>query len=160
MGRIHRLGDNVNTDLMIAGKYKHATMSLNELAEHFLEGVRPSFASEIQPGDFLVAGRNFGCGSSREQAPRIAQNLGIRAVVAKSFARIFLRNAINIGLLALECDTDELREGDEVEWCPDRWVLREVHRGKEWRPRPVLPEVREIIDAGGLLLYVRQHGGL
>jgi 3-isopropylmalate/(R)-2-methylmalate dehydratase small subunit len=159
MGRVFRFGGNLNTDDMIAGKYKHATMSEDELAGHFLENIRPGLAAEIEPGDFLVGDRNFGCGSSREQAPRLAKHLGVRAVVAPSFARIFLRNAINIGLLPLVCDTEGIGEGDELTFDQDEWILRSGD-GREWRPQPIPGDVVRIVEAGGLLPYVRANGGL
>jgi 3-isopropylmalate/(R)-2-methylmalate dehydratase small subunit len=160
VGRVFRFGANLNTDHMIAGKYKHATMDLDELATHFMEGLRPGLAEQIRPGDFLVGDRNFGCGSSREQAPRVAQRLGVRAVVAPTFARIFLRNAVNIGLLPLICETDEIAEGDNLEFNAERWVLRNQVSGREWHPTPLPSDIAEIIGAGGLVALVHARGAL
>ena len=155
-GRAHRFGDDVTTDDIIAGKYKHRTIDPDELARHAMENVRPGFATAVRPGDFVVAGRNFGCGSSREQAPQILLHLGISAVAATSFARIFFRNAINIGLLLLEVDTRGIVEGDIVSY--DGEHLRVARRGIARRPVPIPADIRAIVDAGGLLAHVRAGG--
>ncbi|MEM3054504.1 MAG: 3-isopropylmalate dehydratase, partial [Candidatus Bathyarchaeia archaeon] len=103
-GKVIKLGDDVNTDLVIAGRYKFRSVTLEDMAKHIFEDIDPTLASRIKPSDIVVAGKNFGCGSSREQAPRVMVAAGISAVVAKSFARIFFRNAINVGLPALAVD--------------------------------------------------------
>lgn len=157
-GRVHHFGANVNTDDIIAGKYKHRTIDLDELKAHVMENVRPSFATDVRPGDFLVAGPNFGCGSSREQAPALLRHVGLTAVVAPSFARIFFRNAVNIGLRLIEVPTTGLSEGDRLEFLPGKRLLRAI--GKQWSvvtpPEP--PELTELIAAGGLLAYVKAGG--
>jgi 3-isopropylmalate/(R)-2-methylmalate dehydratase small subunit len=159
-GRVHRFGDNVTTDDVIAGKYKHRTIDPEELSEHLMENVRPGFRAQVRRGDFIVAGTNFGCGSSREQAPQIIEHVGISAVVAESFARIFFRNAINIGLLVLTCRTDGIEDGDHLVYDPDEHTISVAGRGVV-RSTARLPEdVRRIVDAGGLLRYVRANGGL
>jgi 3-isopropylmalate/(R)-2-methylmalate dehydratase small subunit len=160
VGRVHRFGENVTTDDVIAGKYKHETTNLDLLAPHLMENIRPGFAEEVRPGDFIVAGRNFGCGSSREQAPAIIKHVGVTAVVAPSFARIFFRNAINIGLLLLECETDGIGDGETLEYDRDRHVLSVPGRGLVLEPAPVSPDVSAIVEAGGLLAYVRREGTL
>ena len=104
-------GNNINTDYIIAGKYKFKSTDMNDLATHLMEDIRPGFIEEIEKGDFIVAGHNFGMGSSREQAPLVIKAAGISAVIAKSFARIFYRNCINVGLPVIECDTDSHRRG-------------------------------------------------
>lgn len=113
-GKAHKFGDDVNTDYIISGKYKFKTLDMRELAKHVMEDLDPDFYQKINAGDFIVAGRNFGCGSSREQAPLAIKYAGISAVLAKSFARIFFRNAINTGLPVVECDTDRIEPGDEL----------------------------------------------
>jgi 3-isopropylmalate/(R)-2-methylmalate dehydratase small subunit len=157
-GRVHLFGANVSTDDVIAGKYKHRTIDLDELKPQVMENVRPSFATDVRPGDFVVAGPNFGCGSSREQAPALLRHVGLTAVVAPSFARIFFRNAVNIGLRLIEVDTDGLAEGDELEFLREERLLR-AH-GKQWSaPTPPEPvELADLIAAGGLLAYVKAGG--
>jgi 3-isopropylmalate/(R)-2-methylmalate dehydratase small subunit len=159
-GRARRLGDNVTTDDVIAGKYKHQSIEVAELAEHVMENVDPGFRHRLRAGDFIVAGANFGCGSSREQAPQILAHLGVSAVVARSFARIFFRNAINIGLLVLTCDTNAIEEDDALTYRAGEGVLEVPDRGLVLPVAPLAPEVRAIVDAGGLLAYVRNAGGL
>ena len=159
-GRAHWFGDNVTTDDVIAGKYKHTTIDPDELAEHIMENIRPGFRAEVEPGDFIVAGTNFGCGSSREQAPQIIKHVGVQAVVAKSFARIFFRNAINIGLPLLVCDTDRLRGARTLAYDRDRDALVSDRRDIEVSAQALPPEVEEIVAAGGLLAHVRAKGTL
>ncbi|HEX5608538.1 MAG TPA: 3-isopropylmalate dehydratase [Solirubrobacterales bacterium] len=159
-GQVRRFGDNVTTDDVIAGKYKHETISLDQLAPHVMENIRPGFYEEIDPGDIIVGGRNFGCGSSREQAPALIKHVGIPVVIAESFARIFYRNAINIGLALLECPTLGIEEGDLLEYDPARDRLTVAQRGIELTSTPLPEEIRAIVDAGGLLAYVKQEGSL
>lgn len=154
-GRAWKYGDNVNTDVIFPGRYTYARMEPAEMAKHALEDLDPSFAREVKPGDVIVGGRNFGCGSSREQAATCLVAAGVGAVVATGFARIFFRNAINSGLLVLEIPdaVDVIQSGDRVEIDPERGVL--IHRGKEY-PFPPLPGVvQEILAAGGLIPYLR-----
>jgi 3-isopropylmalate/(R)-2-methylmalate dehydratase small subunit len=159
-GHSYRFGDNVTTDDVIAGKYKHRTIDLDELSERIMENVRPRFSDEVRPGGFIVAGTNFGCGSSREQAPAIIKHVGITAVVAKSFARIFFRNAINIGLLLLTCDTDGIEEGDELTYDPARDLISIPGKQLERETGGVPADILDIVQAGGLLAYVRERGTL
>jgi 3-isopropylmalate/(R)-2-methylmalate dehydratase small subunit len=159
-GDVHRFGENVTTDDVIAGKYKHETTDLDRLAAHLMENIRPRFLSVVKAGDFIVAGSNFGCGSSREQAPALIKHVGIAAVVAPSFARIFYRNAINIGLLLLSCPTEGIEEGDMLTYEPAGHRIRVPERGIERTPAPMPEDVREIVQAGGLLEYVRTTGAL
>ena len=112
-GKAFKFGDNISTDHIAPGRLYHLRSDLNEFAKHVLEDADETFAQRMTKGDFVVAGNNFGLGSSREHAPRIMKIAGVGAVLAKSFARIFYRNAINIGLLAIECDTDSIDDGDE-----------------------------------------------
>ncbi|HEY7417746.1 MAG TPA: 3-isopropylmalate dehydratase [Ktedonobacteraceae bacterium] len=158
-GNAHRFGDNVTTDDVIAGKYKHKTMDLDELAMHLMENIHPDFVAGVKPGDFIVAGANFGCGSSREQAAQIIKHVGITAVVAPSFARIFFRNAINIGLLLVTCDTRDIQQGDLVQYFPDDLRLEVPARGLIFATPRLAPQIMEIVAAGGLLAYIKEKGG-
>lgn len=154
-GRAWKYGDNVNTDVIFPGRYTYARMEPGEMAKHALEDLDPRFAREVKPGDVIVAGRNFGCGSSREQAATCLAAAGVGAVVAKSFARIFFRNAINSGLLALEIPeaVDVIQSGDKVGIDVERGVL--VHSGKEYWFPPLPAAVQEILAAGGLIPYLK-----
>jgi 3-isopropylmalate/(R)-2-methylmalate dehydratase small subunit len=159
-GRAHRFGDNVTTDDIIAGKYKHATTDVQALSQHLMENVRPGFREQVTSGDFIVAGMNFGCGSSREQAPQIIRHVGIRAVIATSFARIFFRNAINIGLLVVTCDTAGIEEGDILEYSVPERRVEVPGRGVTRRAAAIPDTLLEIVAAGGLIPYVRRKGTL
>jgi len=157
-GRAHKFGDNINTDYIISGKYKFKTLDMNELAKHVMEDVDPHFYEKIKPGDFIVAGRNFGCGSSREQAPRALWAAGIRGVLAQSFARIFFRNAINCGLAALECDTSPIEDGDELEIDLLTGKVVDHSRGIEIKTQPLPPVMVDILKEGGLIEYFKKYG--
>lgn len=159
-GRVHRFGENVTTDDVIAGKYKHESTDLDYLAPHIMENIRPGFAAAIARGDFIVGGRNFGCGSSREQAPALIKHVGISAVVAPSFARIFYRNALNVGLLVLSVETDGIADGDILEYDPDSGVVGVRGREITRMVTPIPDDIRAIVDAGGLIAYVRNEGTL
>ena len=149
-------GNDINTDLIIPGKYTK-TLDLQELAKHCMEDVDPSFSERIEPGDVVVAGTNFGCGSSREQAPLALKAAGVSAVIAKSFARIFYRNAINVGLPVLTCDTSDIRDGDVVSFDLETGV---IHTGadKEFLSEPFPAVMRQILSEGGLVPYLKKHG--
>ncbi|MEZ5334470.1 MAG: 3-isopropylmalate dehydratase small subunit [Methanolobus sp.] len=155
-GRVWKFGDDVDTDAVIPGRY----LILNtpdELAAHAFEGVRPEFAKEVKEGDIIVAGNNFGCGSSREHAPIALKGTKINCVIAKSFARIFFRNSINIGVALLECpETDRIDDGDELDVDFASGVIRNVTKGEEYQATPLPEFVRGIMDAGGLIEYTRQ----
>ncbi|MBA9087207.1 3-isopropylmalate/(R)-2-methylmalate dehydratase small subunit [Fontibacillus solani] len=158
-GKAHLFGDHINTDDIIAGKYKHESIDPAVLVKHIMENIRPGFYNDINTGDFIVAGVNFGCGSSREQAPIIIKQAGITAVLAKSFARIFYRNAINIGLLLITCDTAKIREHDEVIYDPNNRQLAVPERDI-CISTPLLPkEIIEISRNGGLLEFIKRNGG-
>jgi 3-isopropylmalate/(R)-2-methylmalate dehydratase small subunit len=158
-GRAHVYGDHVNTDYIISGKYKFKTLDMKELACHVLEDLDPEFCRRVQDGDFIVAGINFGCGSSREQAPLAVKHAGVAAVLAKSFARIFYRNAVNKGLPLVECDTSSISTGDELEVDLDKGVVRNLTTGDTVRTEP-LPEVmKRILEEGGLVEHLILHGG-
>jgi len=160
-GRAWKFGDDINTDYIIAGKYKLSITDLDELSKHTMEAIMPDFAEKVQKGDFVVAGRNFGCGSSREQAPLVLKRLGVAAVIAKSFARIFYRNAINIGLPAVECaDTDEIDTGDLLEVDLAQGTVKNISKRKVYMIKPLPPELWKILSEGGLVNYVKKHGRL
>ncbi len=154
MGRAWKFGDDVDTDVIIQGKYL-VINDPKELAKHVFESIRPEFSKEVKPGDFVVAGENFGCGSSREHAPLALKATGIGGVIAKSFARIFFRNAINIGLMVIECDTDRIDDGDEIEVDLERNVVVNVTKGEEYGIRPIPEFLRRIVEKGGLIGFAR-----
>ncbi len=158
-GKAHKFGDDINTDYIISGKYKFKTLDMNELAKHVMEDLNPDFYSKIEAGDLIVGGRNFGCGSSREQAPLAIKHANIGAVLAKSFARIFFRNAINTGLPVIECDTDQIDAGDKlnVDLATGKLVNETKNKDIEIKQ---LPEVMiKILNDGGLAEHFKKHGG-
>lgn len=159
-GTAHRFGDDVNTDYIISGRHKFKTLDMNELACHVMEDLDPGFFEKLNRGDFVVAGSNFGCGSSREQAPLALKHAGVAAVIAESFARIYFRNSINNGLPALVCDTSGISDGDELEVDLREGLVKDLTTGREY-PASALPGVMlEILQEGGLVAYVKAHGGL
>ncbi len=158
-GKAHKFGDDVNTDYIISGKYKFKTLDMAELARHVMEDLDPDFYRKITAGDFIVAGRNFGCGSSREQAPLAIKHAGISAVVAGSFARIFYRNAINTGLPVIECDTRAIEPGDELEVDLGAGILRNRTRNAEIKITPLPGVMLKILNDGGLAAHFRKYGG-
>jgi|SRR5659263_134982 len=157
MGKAWKFGDSISTDLIAPGRYFHLRSNLPELATHVLEGERPEFASQSHSGDFVVAGDNFGLGSSREHAPIIIKIAGAKAVLAKSFARIFYRNCINIGLPAITCNTDKIDDGDELELDMEKGVVRNKTKGKELDFPPLPPVMNRILKEGGLVAYIKAH---
>jgi 3-isopropylmalate/(R)-2-methylmalate dehydratase small subunit len=156
-GRTWRFGDNIDTDAIIPARYLN-TSDPAELARHVMEDADREFPEKVKPGDIIVAGRNFGCGSSREHAPIAIKSAGIQAVIAESFARIFYRNAFNIGLPIFESQeaADRIKEGDEVEIDADRGIIRNLTNGEEYRSRPIPPFMQELISAGGLIEWTRK----
>jgi 3-isopropylmalate/(R)-2-methylmalate dehydratase small subunit len=161
IGRVWKLGDNINTDLIIAGKYKLSITDINELSKHAMETLIPNFAEKVKRGDLIVAGKNFGCGSSREQAPLVLKHLGVGAVIAESFARIFYRNAINIGLPAVECkEASRIIDGDMLEVNLMEGYIKNLTRSEIYSIKPIPPALLEILAEGGLVNYVRKHGKL
>lgn len=158
-GRAWKFGDDISTDLIAAGRYAYLRTNLPELARHVLEDARDEFRSQVKPGDFVVGGRNFGLGSSREHAPVIIKLAGVSCVAAKSFARIFFRNCINIGLPAVRVDTDKIDEGDQLELDLPAGVLRDLTKGLEL-PFPPMPKVMtDILAEGGLVGYLKKNKG-
>jgi 3-isopropylmalate/(R)-2-methylmalate dehydratase small subunit len=159
-GRAWKFGDNISTDLIAPGRYFHLRSNLPEFAKHVLEDADPQFASSVQPGDFVVAGGNFGLGSSREHAPVIIKLAGVGAVLARSFARIFFRNAINIGLPAIQCDTGQLDAGDELELSLEEGIVRNLTKGIALRFAPWPTVMRNILADGGLAEHILKHHDL
>jgi len=155
-GKVVKLGDNINTDEIIPARYLNI-LDEKELGKYCLEGIGPEFAKKVSSGDILVAGKNFGCGSSREQAPRAIKACGISLVIAQSFARIFFRNAINIGLPILELDeTRDILSGDKLEVDLSQGLIRNLSRGINYQAKEFPAFIFEIISAGGLLNYVKR----
>ena len=151
-GTVHKYGDNVDTDVIIPARYLN-TSSHKELAAHCMEDIDKDFVSRVKEGDIIVAEKNFGCGSSREHAPIAIKASGVSCVIASTFARIFYRNAINIGLPILECDAaaKEIQSGDDVEVNFDTGVITDHTTGKTYQAQPFPPFIQNIIKAGGLL---------
>lgn len=157
VGRAWKFGDDIDTDAIIPGRY----LVINdpaELALHLFEGVRPEMATQVRQGDFIVAGDNFGCGSSREHAPLALKGAGITAVIAKSFARIFFRNAINIGLPLFICsEVDRIRDGDPIEIDMAEGIIHNLSSGESYKTTPLPQFLREIVEAGGLVEYTKRQ---
>lgn len=160
-GRVHRFvpDNDINTDYIISGRYKFKIDDMNELAKHVMEDIAPGFASRVKAGDFIVAGRNFGCGSSREQAPRALKAAGVAAIVAKSYARIFYRSAFNVGLPLIECDTDEIADGDMIEIDMDSGMVVSQKTGLKKKAAPIPKTMQVLLDDGGLIPHLKKHGG-
>jgi len=156
-GKVWKFGDDISTDLIAPGRFFHLRSNLQELAKHVLEDADPEFVKKMSKGDFVVAGKNFGLGSSREHAPTIMKIAGISAALAKSFARIFYRNAINIGLLVIECDTDKIEEGDELEVDLEKGKVINRTKGIELTFSPLPLIMRKILDDGGLLSHIQKY---
>jgi 3-isopropylmalate/(R)-2-methylmalate dehydratase small subunit len=157
VGVAHTFGDDINTDYIIASSRKRDTVDPRKLARYLMEDIRPGFGLQVKKGDFLVAGSNFGCGSAMEIAPLVVMAAGIRAVIAKSYARSFYRNAINLGLLVLEADTDRIAEGDHLE-LDESGLIHDLTTGEKIHAKPFPPLIKEILDAGGIIPYMeRKH---
>lgn len=156
-GRAHVFGDHINTDYIVSAKVKNRLTDLDEMSKYIMEDIRPGFYSEIRPGDFIVGGINFGCGSSREAAPGIIKRAGISAVIAKGFARIFFRNSINIGLLVLYADTSEINEGDQLLVNLNDGKIENATKGLLISTQSVPPFIKGIVDEGGIKNYLKKH---
>ena len=157
-GKAFKFGDNISTDHIIPGRYAHLRSNLPELAKHVLEDADPSFASRVKAGDFVVAGNNFGLGSSREHAPLVIKLTGARAILAKSVARIFFRNAINLGLPILICDTDKINDGDELEVDLAAGTVKDTTNGSQLTFGKIPEVMLHILDEGGLIPYIKKYG--
>jgi 3-isopropylmalate/(R)-2-methylmalate dehydratase small subunit len=153
-------GDDINTDYIIADHYKAASADVNEVAKYVFADYRPEFRAQVRPGDVLVAGRNFGCGSAREAAPRVLKAAGISCVIANTFARIFFRNSINIGLPVLECDTSAIQAGDELAVDIVSGIVDDRTQALQIRGLPMPSIMAAILREGGLVAYLRRHGDL
>ena len=151
-GRVHKYGDNIDTDVIIPARYLN-TANHKELAAHCMEDIDTEFVNKVSDGDIMVGGANFGCGSSREHAPIAIKESGISCVIASTFARIFYRNAINIGLAILECPeaSEKIADGDEVSVDFDTGVIRNITKNEEYKAQPFPEFIKEIISANGLL---------
>ena len=156
-GFVHKYPDNVDTDVIIPARYLN-TPDAKELAAHCMEDIDPGFIKKVKPGDIIVGGFNFGCGSSREHAPLAIKTAGISCVIAKTFARIFYRNAINIGLPILECEaaSDGIDAGDEVAIDFDTGVITNLTKNETYQAEPFPPFIQEMIQAGGLMAALRK----
>ena len=159
-GTAHKLGNDINTDYVISGRYKFSITDPKELAKKVFEDLDPNLASKIKEGDFVVAGENFGCGSSREQAPQALKATGISAIIAKYYARIFYRNAVNLGLLVLEADTDSIDDGDEIEVDMESSKIKILNKDKEIDFKQVPEFMQKIIEEGGVVEYIKKKGDI
>ena len=159
-GKVFKYPDNVDTDVIIPARYLN-TPDANELAQHCMEDIDAEFVKNVRTGDVIVAGRNFGCGSSREHAPLVIKTCGTGCVIAKSFARIFFRNAINIGLPILECEdaAEEIAANDEVSVDFDTGIITDITTGKTYKAQPFPPFIQNIIKCGGLLKSLKGENG-
>ena len=157
-GKAFKFGDDISTDHIAPGRLYHLRSNLPEFAKHVLEDADETFATRMKKGDFVVAGYNFGLGSSREHAPLIMKIAGVGAVMAKSFARIFYRNAINIGLLAIECDTDSIDDGDELELNIEKGVINNLTNGTIIQIEPIPPVMIKLLNDGGLVEHIKKNG--
>jgi len=160
-GKSIKLGDNINTDFIISGRYKFSITDMKELSKHIMEDIDPAFASKIIPGEsIIVAGNNFGMGSSREQAPLVIKESGIVAVLADSFARIFYRNSFNIGLALIETDTKQIGENDSLEIDLDRGKVTDLTKNLELKIQPLPNFMQELLKENGIINYFKKYGEL
>ncbi len=160
-GKAHVLKpfDNINTDYIISGRYKFKIADMKELAKYVFEDICPNFYKKVKTGDYIVAGENFGCGSSREQAPWAIKEAGISAVIAKSFARIFFRNAFNIGLCLVECDTTNIADGDTIELNLEGESVINHTKGEKIKTMPIPKLMRRFLTDGGIIEHFKKYGG-
>lgn len=160
-GKARRLqqNDDINTDYIISGRYKFKIQDPHELAKHVMEDLDPNFFKRIQKGDIIVAGKNFGCGSSREQAAQAIKFAGISAVIAKSFARIFYRNCYNLGLPAIQAETDGIQEGDELDLDLGSGIIKNKTKKQDIKIAAVPKTMQILLEDGGLAEHFKKHGG-
>jgi 3-isopropylmalate/(R)-2-methylmalate dehydratase small subunit len=158
-GRAFKFGDNITTDHIVPGRLISLRSNLLELAKHVLEDTDPTFARRVKSGDFIVAGKNFGLGSSREHAPLVIKMSGVSAILAKSVARIFFRNAINVGLPVLICDTESINDGDELEADLKLGKIRNLTSRTEFSFSPIPEIMLHILNEGGLIPYIKKYKG-
>jgi 3-isopropylmalate/(R)-2-methylmalate dehydratase small subunit len=159
-GKAHKFGDSISTDHIIPGRYASLRSNLPELAKHVLEDADVNFAKKVKPGDFVVGGNNFGLGSSREHAPLVIKMAGVNAILAKSVARIFFRNAINLGLPVLICDTDKIKDGDELEIDLTAGTVKDKTNGAVLTTGKIPEVMLKILNEGGLIDYVKKYGDI
>ncbi len=157
-GRAFKFGDDISTDHIVPGRLLHLRSNLPELAKHVLEDADPTFAKRVKKGDFVVGGSNFGLGSSREHAPLVIKMSGVSAILAKSVARIFFRNAINVGLPVLICNTDGISDGDELEVDLAQGKVKNLSKSTEIDFSPIPEIMLRILNEGGLAPYIKKHG--
>ena len=157
-GKVWKFSNNVSTDAIAPGRLLHLRSKPEEYAKHVLEDADPAFASNMNPGDFVVGGRNFGLGSSREHAPTIIKLAGVSAVIAVSFARIFYRNAINVGLPVIQCDSSRIGAGDELEVDLAAGTVRNITDDVTMTFPPLPGIMRTILEDGGLVQHIKKHG--
>jgi 3-isopropylmalate/(R)-2-methylmalate dehydratase small subunit len=160
-GRVWKFGDDINTDDIIPAKYKLGTVDMVAMSKHAMEGADPDFTKKAKAGDIIVAGRNFGCGSSREQAPHVLKEFGTASIVARSFARIFFRNAINIAFPIFECDQayNGSLEGDTILVDPTAGKISNLRTNETWPFKPIPTFLSRIFEDGGLVAHFKKHGG-
>ncbi len=157
-GKALKFGDNISTDHIIPGRYAHLRSNLPELSKHVMEDADLEFAAKVKPGDFIVAGKNFGLGSSREHAPLVIKMSGVKAILVKSAARIFYRNAINQGLPLLICNTGKIDDGDELEVNLTAGTIKDLTNGAQLTFGKIPPVMLKILDEGGLIPYIKKYG--
>jgi len=157
-GRVFKFGDNISTDHIVPGRLAHLRSNLPELAKHVLEDADPTFVTRVKKGDFIVAGNNFGMGSSREHAPLVIKMAGVSAILVKSAARIFFRNAINLGLPILVCDTDKINDGDKLEVDLNQGIINDLTNGYQLTFKKIPKTMLAILEEGGLIPYIKKHG--
>ncbi len=159
-GIAYKFGDNISTDAIISGRYKFSITDMKELSKHLMEDIYPDFSKKITSGNsFIVAGSNFGMGSSREQAPLVIKKAGINACIAKSFARIFYRNAFNIGLLLLEADTDKINNGDQLQVNLENGILENLTAKSKQNIKPLPSVMQKLLEDGGAIAHFKKYGG-
>ena len=159
-GKAHKFGNSISTDHIIPGRYAHLRSNLPELARHVMEDADVNFVKKVKAGDFVVGGSNFGLGSSREHAPLVIKMAGVSAILAKSVARIFFRNAINLGLPVLICDTDRIDDGDELEVDLAEGTVRDKTNGSLLTFGRIPEVMLNILNEGGLIPYIQKHGDI
>lgn len=158
-GKVWKFGDDISTDLIISGKYKFKTLDMGKLSKHAMEGADPDFSEKVEEGDVIVGGGNFGCGSSREQAPLVLKELGIGAIISKFFARIFYRNAINVGIPVIENEKipEKTSEGDELEINLEEGIVKNLTTGDEFEVDPLPDFLLDLLRDGGLVEQYKKN---
>lgn len=156
-GRVHKFGENINTDYIISAKHKESKLHIPEMVPHLMEDIAPGFASRVQPGDFILGGQNFGCGSSRETAPAVIKAAGIAGVLSPLFARIFFRNAVNVGLPVLHWDHSLIKDGEEIEVNFKAGTVTRCTTGETFHSQPIPEFMIRILEEGGLIPFLKKY---